>query len=188
MKPIALIAAVMALPGVVQAGELDVSASLDAGATSADDDQVAYGSFRVGYVLKPHLTVSLAARTGGATAGDRWLAGIVGAVELWKDLGKTRGAIKIGGIHQHEAPRDSLEERPGPVIGGVDDDISHRTAGVLGASLVANLYQTKSGVLYGGAELSTMLWADSAGPRWTFLGGLVAGFRVDLSNAGRNQR
>lgn len=186
MKSIAVFIAVIALPGAVFAGELDVSASVDAGATSAPDDQVAYTGLRVGYVLKPHLTVSLTAQSGGANGGDgRWFGALVGAVELWKDLGKVRGAVKIGGTHQHEAPRDSFEERPAPVIGGIDDDISHRTAGVLGLSAVANLYETHTGVLYAGGQLSTMLWADSGGPRWTMLGGLVAGFRVELAGAGR---
>jgi hypothetical protein len=173
----------MALPGAVHAGELDVSGNLDAGATSAADDAVAYGGLRVGYVLKPHLTVSLTGRTGGSSAGDRWHGALVGAVEIWKDLGRLRGAIKIGGTHQHEAPRGSLEERPGSVIGGVDDDISHRTAGVLALSLVANLHETQTGVIYAGGEVGAMLWADRAGPRWTYLGGLVAGFRVDLAGA-----
>lgn len=185
IRPAALLPLItaVALPSVALADRtLDVSAGLDGGATTGDDDQVLYSSLRVGYVLRPHLTVSLAAQTGAGTAGDRWLAGLVGAVEVWKDFGRLRGSLRFGGTHQHEAPRDSLEERPAPVIGGVDDDISHRTAGVAGVSLVGTLYETTTGgELYGGAELTSMLWLDSAGSRWTFLGGLVGGFRVDIA-------
>lgn len=177
-----LIAAV-ALPSTALAERtLDVSAGLDGGATTGDDDQVLYSSLRVGYELRRNLTVSLASRTGAATAGDRWLGSLVGAVELWEDVGRLRGSLKFGGTHQHEAPRESLEARPASVVGGVDDDISHRTAGVAGLSLVATLFETKTGgELYGGGEITSMLWLDSAGPRWTFLGGLVAGFRVDIT-------
>ena len=184
MKTFAALLAVVAVPGLAFANELDVSVGLDAGATSASDDQIGYGNFRVGYVLRPHLTLALTGRAGNGTQGDRFLGAIGGGVELWQQFGKLRGSVKFGGIHQHEAPNESLVDRPGSVIGGVDDDIAHRTAGVSGLSAVADFYETKSGSLYGGAELTTMLWADGAGPRWTFLAGLVAGFRVELKRSG----
>ena len=176
-----LVAAVSLPSAAFAERTIDVSAGLDGGATTGDDDQVVYSTFRVGYVLRPNLTVSLASRAGAGTAGDRWLGSLVGALEIWKDLGKLRGAIKFGGTHQHEAPQDSLEARPASVVGGIDDDITHRTAGVAGLSAVATLYETSTGgALYGGAEVTSMLWLDGSGPRWTFLGGLIAGFRVDI--------
>lgn len=162
------------------AGVLDVSGGLDAGATSAEDDGLLFSHLRVGYVLRPHLTIALTSRTGGAEVGERWLGALVGTAELWHQIGKLRGALRIGGTHQHEAPRSSLEERPFTVVGGVDEDINHRTGAVAGLALSVDLIEAQHGMLYGGLDLSTQLMLDDGGPRWYTTAGLALGFRVEL--------
>jgi hypothetical protein len=175
--------AITTSPGLAAAGVLDVSGSLDGGATSGEDDQLVYSNLRVGYVLFPHFTIALTSRTGAASAGDRWLGALAGTAELWQDIGRLRASLRLGGVHQHEAPQESLEARPLSVTGGVDDDITHRTGGLGGVSLTVDLLRGERGVVYGGLGLETVAMVDGGGPRWYVAGGLSLGFRVELAPA-----
>jgi hypothetical protein len=175
--------AILASPGLASAGVLDVSGSLDGGATSGEDDQLVYSNLRVGYVLFPHFTIALTSRTGAASAGDRWLGALAGTAELWQDFGRLRASLRLGGVHQHEAPREALEERPLSVTGGIDDEITHRTGGLGGISLTVDLLRAERGVVYGGVGFETLAMVDGGGPRWYLAGGLSLGFRVELSPA-----
>lgn len=186
LRVFCVLAALAASATAASAGELDISGGVDGGATNRDNDGLFYSNLRFGYVLRPHLTLALTGRTGGAASEERWIGGLVGTVELWQQLGKLRGSLRLGGTHQHEAPTSSLEDRPLSVVGGVDDDISHRTGAVAGLALAYDLVEAQHGMVYGGLDVSTQLMVDDGGPRWYTTVGLALGFRLRLGRQPAN--
>jgi len=180
MRPLIVIAVAFLFGGSAAAGELTIAAGLESGASTWKDDTAGYGTLDVGYRWQRWSVFALG-KSGYAEVDERILQyiGVGGAV--WTEWKGTRPFFRLAITHQHESPRDAVDNDIGTLL-GYGSGIRHRGGVGAAGGLQYAFREREWGHLFASAEAYGDAMIGSSGPTWYWGGGLAVGFTYDFGS------
>jgi hypothetical protein len=172
------------LPTSSHAGELDLSAGLQANHSDWADDHGGGPTLAAAWLFKPWIGASFVGKEQYATVDDRYLSYFSLNAIVRKSLDHVRVSGTLGLVHQHEEPKPAIDAMPLESLFGVADGTRHRMASRAGIQLAFPFRDRARGDWYFALDLDATVFAEQErGPRWMSSAGLSIGFTHDFAKA-----
>ena len=158
----AALTAGIALPA--RAGEVQFATAVGGEGSSWKGDGAGFAGIQLGYRFRDIVAPYFLGRIGYATIDHRVIEMLQLGVQLWARLGIVRPYLRLGVIHQHEEPWNSVKGDGWGALLGVGDGIRHR-AGFEGAlGIDVPFFQRKAWQVHARVEGFATGFPDSKGP------------------------
>ena len=182
MRTVLIVLLLLAAPA--HAGELDLSAGLQANHSDWDDDHGGGPTLSAAWLFRPWIGASFVGKEQYATVDDRFLSYFSLNAVVRKSLDHIRISGTLGLVHQHEESRPAIEAMPLASLFGVADGTRHRMGSRAGVQVAFPLRDRARGDWYLAFDVDATVFAEQErGPRWMSSAGLSIGFTHDFAKA-----
>ncbi len=173
--------ALVAVPAVASAGEVQLAGGPGAYASSWRGDATFGQALKVGYRFADFIAIDSLGRLGYGTVDQRVITYLSVGGTIYGRIGLARPYLRLAAVHQHEEPSPGVRADPYGTVFGVGDGIRHRAG--FGSSIGVDypIQKTKSGIeVTIGADTSGVWFPDPRGPKIYAGGALWLGVNLGL--------
>jgi len=175
------VVALLTLPAVARAGEIQLAGGPGAYASSWRGDGTFGQALKVGYRFADRVAIDSIGRLGYGTVDQRVITYLSVGGTIYGRLGSARPYLRLAAVHQHEEPAPGVRADPYGTVFGVGDGIRHRAG--FGSSLGVDypIQRTKTGIeVTLGIDTSGVWFPDPRGPKVYAGGALWLGVNLGL--------